>query len=268
MPDDADSTTQMNIMRGYAQNNVLRFSGDPKDWLIFSERFKCILGVYNLDNVLVADHADANDEAKKKKVYQLLVSAINDETFKVIYADAKNDGKKALEILSERYLGSKSDLEVELLTDLFDVKIQCNEDHTKFISRIDLIKSQLESNNVKLPDKAFTVLALRGLTDSKYDQFCSSVKVHKEWPLWTEFKSLIKVHESPMFSADSLPGNEVVLTTKSDKYKSNANGYKSKTNFLSMKQNQGKNKPQVVIVKVQVQSKALIQYCQVCTQHS
>ena len=225
---DAESTTSNNIMRGYAQN-TLRFSGDPKHWLIFSERFKCILGVYNLDNVLVTNHADANDEAKKKKVYQLLVSAINDETFKIIYADAKNDGKKALEILSERYLGSKSDLEVELLTDLFDVQIQCNENHTKFISRIDLIKSQLESNNVKLPDKAFTVLALRGLTDSKYDQFCSSVKVRKEWPLWTEFKSLIKVHESPMFSADSLPENEVVLTTKYNKYKGNASGFKSKT---------------------------------------
>ena len=87
----------------------------------------------------------------------------------MIFTDAKNDGKKALEILSDRYLGSKSDLEVELLTELFDVKIQCNEDHTKFVSRIDLIKSQLESNNIKLPDKAFTVLALRGLTDSKYE---------------------------------------------------------------------------------------------------
>ena len=63
---DAESTTSNNIMKGYA-HNTLRFSGDPKHWLIFSERFKCILGVYNLDNVLVADHTDANDEAKKKK---------------------------------------------------------------------------------------------------------------------------------------------------------------------------------------------------------
>ena len=60
--------------------------------------------------------------------------------------------------------------------------MQCNEDHTKFISRIDLIKSQLESNDVKLPDKAYTALALRGLTDSKYEQFRSSIKVRKDWP--------------------------------------------------------------------------------------
>ena len=85
---------------------------------------------------------------------QYLVNAINYDSFKLIFTDAKNDGKKALEILSDRYLGSKSDLDVELLTELFDVKIQCNEDHTKFVSRFDLIKSQLESNNIKLPDKA------------------------------------------------------------------------------------------------------------------
>ena len=229
MPLEAD---EMSIMKGYGhQNTSLLFSGLGKDWLLFSERFKCVLGVYSLENVLVEGHADANDAAKKKKVYQLLVNAINDDSFKLIFTDAKNDGKKALEILSDRYLGSKSDLEVELLTELFDVKIQCNEDHTKFVSRIDLIKSQLESNDIKLPDKAFTALALRGLTDSKYEQFRSSVKVRKEWPLWAEFKSLIKVHESPMFSADNSPGNDVVLNTKYEKYRGNASGFKSKSKY-------------------------------------
>ena len=233
MPLEADST-EINIMKGYGHHNTsLLFSGLGKDWLIFSERFKCVLGVYSLENVLVEGHADASDEAKKKKVYQLLVNAINDDSFKLIFTDAKNDGKKALEILSDRYLGSKSDLEVELLTELFDVKIQCNEDHTKFVSRIDLIKSQLESNNIKLPDKAFTVLALRGLTDSKYEQFRSSVKVRKEWPLWMEFKSLIKVHESPMFSADSSPGNDVVLNTKYEKYRGNKSGFKKNSKSKS-----------------------------------
>ena len=42
------------------------FSGEPKEWLMFSERFKCILGVYNLENVLVDGHEDASNEAKKK----------------------------------------------------------------------------------------------------------------------------------------------------------------------------------------------------------
>ena len=97
MPVDAEAST-MNIMKGYGQNTLL-FTGEPKEWLIFFERFKCILGVYNLENVLVDGHADANNEAKKKKVYQLLVSAINDETFKLIFTDANNDGKKAIEIL-------------------------------------------------------------------------------------------------------------------------------------------------------------------------
>ena len=57
-----------------------------------------MLGVYNLENVLVEGHADANDAAKKKKVYQLLVNAIDDESFKLIFTEAKDDGKKALQI--------------------------------------------------------------------------------------------------------------------------------------------------------------------------
>ena len=65
MPVDADTST-MNIMKGYGQNTLL-FSGEPKEWLMFSERFKCILGVYNLENVLVDGHEDARNEAKKKR---------------------------------------------------------------------------------------------------------------------------------------------------------------------------------------------------------
>ena len=63
-------------MSSYGNN--LRFSGS--DFLIFSERFKCILGVHGLDNVLVESHDDANNAEKKKKVYQLLVNAIDDES--------------------------------------------------------------------------------------------------------------------------------------------------------------------------------------------
>ena len=116
-------------------------------------------------------------------------------------------------------MGSQGDLEVEYLTELFDVKLQANEDHHKFIDRIDLIKSQLESNNVKLPDKAFTVLALKGLSGSKYELFRSSVKFRKEWPLWAEFKSLIKVHESKVYSADNSPESEIILATNANKSK-------------------------------------------------
>ena len=55
-------------LKGYAPSgygNNLRFSGS--DFLIFSERFKCVLGVYGLDNVLVDSHDDANNAEKKKK---------------------------------------------------------------------------------------------------------------------------------------------------------------------------------------------------------
>ena len=231
MPGEDDNTTVIDITKGYGAsgNASLLFKGQSKDYLIFSERFKCVLGVYGLDGVLVEGHTDANNAAKKKKVYQLLVNAIDDESFKLIFTEAKDDGKKALEILSDRYLGSKSDLEVELLTELFDVKIHNNEDHIKFINRIDLIKSQLESNNIKLPDKAFTVLALRGLAGNKYEQFRSSVKVRKDWPLWAEFKSLIKVHESSLFSAENLSESDIVLNTNVNRYKTSASGNKNKT---------------------------------------
>ena len=221
-------------VKGYGlYGSGVRFKGDKDNFLIFSERFKCVLGVYNLDNVLVEGHTDAADADKKKKVYQLLVNSIDDESFKLIFSEAKNDGAKAFNILSDRYLGKKGDLEVEYLTNLFDVKLQANEDHLKFINRIDLIKSQLDSNKVELPDKAYTVLALKGLSGSKYEQFRSSVKVRKEWPLWSEFKSLIKVHESSMFSADNTtPQSEIVLSTNTNKHSASGYQYKAKLDVV------------------------------------
>ena len=79
-------------VKGYGlYGSGVRFKGDKDNFLIFSERFKCVLGVYNLDNVLVEGHTDAADADKKKKVYQLLVNSIDDESFKLIFSEAKND---------------------------------------------------------------------------------------------------------------------------------------------------------------------------------
>ena len=72
MPLEADST-EINIMKGYGHHNTsLLFSGLGKDWLIFSERFKCVLGVYSLDLL----HTDARDDAKyKARILCTLLSA-------------------------------------------------------------------------------------------------------------------------------------------------------------------------------------------------
>ena len=204
--------------KGYGQQNIYTFTGQPSDWLMFSERFKVFLSFYDLENVLEDTHDDSKSVVKNKKVYQYLVSAIDNESLKAIMHSAKNNGNKAFQILSEKYIGKKADLSVQLLTHLFDEKLKCEGDHNSYINTIDLLKNQIDGTEVKLPDMVYTVLALKGLSstaDNRYEHFCSSVKVRQEFPKWDEFKNLIKIHESPLLSKDN--SQDVVLAARAEK---------------------------------------------------
>ena len=187
-----DSSNSANII-GY-RSASLYFSGEEKDFTRFITRFKSYLASRKLNKVLDASHADANDAEKKEQVYHALVACLDDVSLDLVSTKAENDGPAAIKLLKEKFLGKNEDIEVQLLKQLLRMKIENGQHPLQLFTKIDQIKSRLETLNngyKEITDKIYTVVALDALNEPKYDSFRQAVNVRKEWPEWKEFQSLL-----------------------------------------------------------------------------
>ena len=215
---------------GYGRSNshTLRFSGEANDFNRFLTRFKSCLATRKLNKVLDTNHADANDAAKKEQVYHALVSCLDDESLDLVSSKAENNGPEAIKLLKERFLGKNEDMEVQLLKQLLRIKLQIGDNPLQLFTKIDQIKSKLETLNngyKQITDKIYTVVALDALNDPKYDSFRQAVNVRKEWPEWKEFQSLLKVQGDALEVATS--EKEVILRHQDGKQVQHFNRFTS-----------------------------------------
>ena len=211
----------------------LHFSGDGKDFARFLTRLKSYLASRKLNKVLQDGHADASDADKKEQVYHILIAYLDDESLDLVSTKAENDGPLAIKLLKERFLGKNEDMEVQLLKQLHRMKIQSGEHPLQVFTRIDQLKSKLETINVaykSISDKSYTVAALDALSDPKYDSFKQAINVREKWPAWPEFQTLLKVQGDALQVATSVE-SDVILTHKNFKFNKGKNSQADKSNL-------------------------------------
>ena len=210
IPDSSNSAPAIDYGRQYR----LYFSGEKTDFNRFNTRFKSYLASRKLNKVLDSTHEDANNAEKKEQVYHALIACLDDERLDLVSTKAENDGPAAIKLLKEKFLGKNEDIEVQLLKQLLRMKIQNGEHPLQLFTKIDQIKSKLETLNngyKEITNKIYTVVALDALNEPKYDSFRQAVNVCKEWSEWKEFQSLLKVQGDALDVAMAPSENEVIL---------------------------------------------------------
>ena len=166
---------------GYGRQR-LHFSGEGKDFARFLTRLKSYLASRKLNKVLEEGHDDAENAEKKELVYHALIAYLDDESLDLVSTKAENNGPLAIKLLTERFLGKNEDMEVQLLKQLHRMKILSGEHPLQVFTRIDQIKSKLETLNVaykSISDKSYRVAALDALSDPKYDSFKQAINVRE-----------------------------------------------------------------------------------------
>ncbi|KAL4005186.1 hypothetical protein ACER0C_004899 [Sarotherodon galilaeus] len=88
----------------------LLFDGDEKNYELWETRFLAHMELRGLGAVLQQEAGDdedarAEDEAKNGEAYAELVQCLDDKSLSLVMRDARNNGRKALEILREHYAG-------------------------------------------------------------------------------------------------------------------------------------------------------------------
>ena len=165
-----------------------QFLGNNKtDFPIWQQRFSIFLTRKGLDKVLEEDNPCPIQNCQ---VYADIVDAVDDISLGLILNDAKNDGKKAYNILIDYYLGSHRARKNNTIKDLIRVSLKSNETIIQFTCRVDRMRDTLAQYNLKDDDLIITCV-LNGLP-KRFDTFCTIINSVEDFPSWEIFK--LKLH--------------------------------------------------------------------------
>ena len=88
---------------GYEPSKLrLIFDGDETKYELWEVKF---LGYLRIQKLLEVIESDSPDAAKNAEVFAELVQCLDDRSLTLIIRDAKNDGKKALKVQRQHYIG-------------------------------------------------------------------------------------------------------------------------------------------------------------------
>ena len=144
---NSNTSSQLNIneiSKGELWPRVCKppqFLGNNKtDFSIWQQRFSIFLTRKGLDKVLEEDNPCPIQNCQ---VYADIVDAVDDISLGLILNDAKNDGKKAYNILIDYYLGSHRARKNNTIKDLIRVSLKSNETIIQFTCRVDRMRDTL-----------------------------------------------------------------------------------------------------------------------------
>ena len=102
----------------------LIFDGDEEKYELWEVKFLAHLRLQKLHDVLDAQENSEGFNDKNANVFAELVQRLDDKSLALIIREAKDNGKKALEILREHYLGKSRPRIISLYTELTSLKKQ------------------------------------------------------------------------------------------------------------------------------------------------
>ena len=166
----------------------LVFHGDDTKFELWEVKFLGYLRSLKLHEVITADPPDAE---KNADVFSELVQLLDDTSLSLIIRDAKDDGKKALKILRDHYIGASKPRIISLYTELTSLKMINTEGATEYMIRAETASASLKSAGETISDSLLIAMIIKGLPED-YKTFCTVVTQRKEPMSFSEFKIALR----------------------------------------------------------------------------
>ena len=116
-------------LTGYGPRHRNHFDGDENKYDIWEVKFLAYLRLSKLLDVVMrlvgSDGPEENDVdiARNVDVFAEIVQCLDDRSLTLVMRDAKDDGRKAIEILREHYVGKGKPRVIALYTELTSLKM-------------------------------------------------------------------------------------------------------------------------------------------------
>ena len=94
------------LATGYGPSRRLMFDGDETKYELWEIKFLGFMQLHKLHDVILAEgELDEENRVKNIDAFAQLIQCLDDRSLSLVMRDAKDDGKKALQILRNHYMG-------------------------------------------------------------------------------------------------------------------------------------------------------------------
>ena len=138
-------------------------------------------------------------EVKNAEAFAELCLALDDRSLSLIIRDAKNDGRKSLEILRQHYMAASEMRVIGLYTELTSLKKSSTETLTDYLVRAETASAQLKNAGETVSENLLIAMILKGLPDS-FQSFVTVTTQRKERHTLASFKQALRTYEETVRS--------------------------------------------------------------------
>ena len=131
---------------------------------------------------------------KNADIYSELIQLLDDRSLALIMRDARGNGKKALEILREHYMGQGKPKIIALYTELTNLNKGTDESTTDYVIRAEAAAAALKASGETVGDALLIAMMLKGLPSS-FNTFKTVTTQKDPQPTFQLFKVSLRAFE-------------------------------------------------------------------------
>ena len=180
---------------GYGPRSRLIFDGDERKYELWEVKFLGFMRLQKLNGVFTpVEGSDPPSAEKKAEAFAELIQCLDDRSLSLVIRDAKDDGKKALDILREHYLGKSKPRVIALYTELTTLLKKEGESVTDYMLRAETAATSLKTAGEVISDSLLIAMILKGLPPM-FKTLCTVITQREKEVTFPEFKVALRSFE-------------------------------------------------------------------------
>ena len=202
-------------LTGYGPRRALIFDGDESKYELWEVKFLGYMRIQKLIDVVVRKAGEEAEPSAEKlaNAFAELVQCLDDRSLALVIREAKDDGRKALQVLREHYQGKGKPRVIALYTELTSMSMKEGEAVTDYILRAEKASAALKAADEVISDGLLVAMALKGLQES-YKTFSTVVSQRDKAMTFPEFKTALRNYEETEKSCQRAPQEDNVMVQK------------------------------------------------------
>ena len=200
---------------GYGPRRGLLFDGNESKYELWEVKFLGYMRLQKLYDIFVRLESEKEppNEERQADAFAELVQCLDNRSLSLVIRDARDDGRKALEILRQHYQGKGKPRVIALYTELTSLKKRENESAMDYMLHAEKSATALRDAEEVISDALLIAMVLKGLPN-EYNMFTTVIVQREKQMTFAEFKSALPSHEESAKTLDMKNVNENVMFAK------------------------------------------------------
>ena len=182
------------------------FDGDGNRYELWETKMLAHLHTKKLKKVVLGEAPNnAVNEGKNEAAFSEIVQYLDDRSLALVMRDAKDDGKRALQILRTHYAGDGTPRISSLYATLTSLQKSSSETVTDYVLRAENCASALQNAGQVISNELLIAMVMKGLP-TNYKTFCVVMQQREQAQTFIEFKAALRSFEENERAANQHTG--------------------------------------------------------------